>query len=105
MIKRVLISVYNKTGIIYFAKDLAELGVEIIATDGTFAALQRGGIEAIERVSHVTKTPEILDGRVKTEHTKIMGGILAQRENIEHVNELRRLEINPFDMVVQLLSV
>jgi phosphoribosylaminoimidazolecarboxamide formyltransferase/IMP cyclohydrolase len=99
-IKRALISVYDKTGIVDFARELNRLGIEIIATDGTLKILKKGGIQFVKHVSDVTKFPEILGGRVKTEHPKLIGGILALRDKKEHMNELERLEIKPIDMVV-----
>jgi len=101
-IRRVLISVHEKRGIIEFAKGLLELGIEIIATKGTARLLRRNGILAKE-VSDVTGFPEILNGRVKTLHPKIAGGILALREKREHMEELRRHGIQPIDMVVSNL--
>ena len=99
-VKRALISVYDKTGIVDFARDLNKLGIEIIATGGTLEILKKGGIQFVKHVSDVTKFPEILGGRVKTEHPKLIGGILALRDKKEHMNELERLEIKPVDMVV-----
>ena len=99
-IKRALISVYDKTGIVDFARELNKLGIEIIATGGTLKILKKGGIQSVKHVSDVTKFPEILSGRVKTEHPKLIGGILALRDKKEHMNELERLEIKPVDMVV-----
>lgn len=99
-IKCALISVYDKTGIVDFAKELNQLGIEIIATSGTLDILKKGGVQLVKHVSDVTKFPEILDGRVKTEHPKLIGGILALRNRKEHINELKKLEIQPIDMVV-----
>lgn len=99
MLRRVLISVSDKTGIVDFAKKLSELGVEIISTGGTYKMLCENNIPVI-KVSDVTKFPEILNGRVKTLHPKIHGGILAVRDNEEHMRELREHGISPIDMVV-----
>ena len=99
-IKRALISVYDKIGIVDFARELNKLGIEIIATGGTLEILKKGGIQFVKHVSDVTKFPEILGGRVKTGHPKLIGGILALRDNKEHMNELERLGIKPVDMVV-----
>jgi len=99
-IKRVLISVSDKTGIIDFARELSKLGIEIIATNGTLKFLEKGGIKFVKPVSDVTNFPEILDGRVKTMHPKLIGGILALRDKKEHMNELKQLGITPIDMVV-----
>ena len=81
MIKRALISVSNKEGIIEFAKGLSELDVEIISTGGTAKALKDAGIK-VTAVSDITEFPEILDGRVKTLHPKIHGGILGRRIDV-----------------------
>lgn len=99
MIKRALISVSNKTGLIEFAKGLFELGVEILSTGGTAKVLQEGGIK-VTPVSDVTGFPEILDGRVKTLHPKIHGGLLAVRDNSEHMKQIDELGIDPIDLVV-----
>jgi len=98
-IKRALISVSNKEGIIPFAKQLSELGVEIISTGGTKKALQEAGIPVIS-ISEVTGFPEILDGRVKTLHPMIHGGLLAIRENEHHRLQLEEHNITPIDLVV-----
>ncbi len=82
-IKRALISVSDKTGIVEFAKELANFGVEIISTGGTAKTLRDNGISATE-VSEVTGFPEMMDGRVKTLHPKIHGAFLALRDNEEH---------------------
>ncbi len=98
MSKRALISVSDKTGLLGFARGLAELGYEIISTGGTHSTLQEAGIK-VTQVAEVTGFPEILDGRVKTLHPKIHGGILAQRNN-EHLAELAQNQITPIDIVV-----
>ena len=99
-LKRVLISVYDKTGIVSFARELSKLGIEIIATGGTLKTLKEEGIQLIKHVSEVTEFPEILEGRVKTEHPKLIGGILALRDNKEHAKDLTKFGIEPIDMVV-----
>lgn len=99
MIKRALISVYNKENVLELADFLKGLGVEILSTGGTYKYLKENGIEVIE-VSDVTGFEEILDGRVKTLHPKIHGGILARRENTKHMETLERKNITPIDMVV-----
>jgi phosphoribosylaminoimidazolecarboxamide formyltransferase/IMP cyclohydrolase len=99
-IKRALISVFDKTGTIDFARDLNKLGIEIIATSGTSAFLKKGGMRFVKQVSDVTNFPEILNGRAKTMHPKLIGGILALRDKKEHMNELERLGIKTVDMVV-----
>jgi len=99
MIKRALISVSNKAGIVDFAKELDKLGIEIISTGGTAKVLQENGIK-VTMVSDVTGFPECLDGRVKTLHPLIHGGILAMRDNPEHMNQLEELKIKPIDLLV-----
>jgi len=98
MIKRALISVSDKTGLLEFARGLIELGVEILSTGGTARTLQDNGIK-VTPVSDVTGFPEILDGRVKTLHPKIHGGLLAIRENREHMRQLYNMGIEPIDLV------
>lgn len=98
--RRALISVYNKTGVIHFARELNRLGFELIASSGTFTVLKNGGVPLVKQVSDVTTAPELLDGRVKTLHPTLMGGILALRDKKEHLNELTRLNIKPIDVVV-----
>jgi len=98
-IKRVLISVSDKTGIVEFARQLREFDVDIISTGGTLSALRSAGIEAIS-VSEVTKFPEILDGRVKTLHPAIHAGLLARTGDPSHQEQLEELSIQPIDMVV-----
>lgn len=99
MIKRALISVSNKEGLIEFAKGLYELNVEILSTGGTAKVLQDAGIK-VTAVSDVTGFPEILDGRVKTLHPKIHGGLLAIRDNSKHMQQISKLGIEPIDLVV-----
>ena len=98
--KRALISVHDKTGIIDFARGLHKLGFEIISTGGTLETLKPAGIQSVKHVSEVTEFPEILGGRLKTEHPKLMGGILALRNNKEHLKELESHGIDPVDLVV-----
>ena len=93
-----LLSVSNKEGIIDFAKSLVDLGYDIISTGGTFRALQEAGIE-VTPVSDVTQFEEIMNGRVKTLHPKIHGGILADRHNDEHVQAMDKHHITPIDIV------
>jgi phosphoribosylaminoimidazolecarboxamide formyltransferase/IMP cyclohydrolase len=99
-IKLALISVHDKSGIVDFAREIQKLGIEIIATSGTYRVMKEAGIGFIEKVSDVTEFPEILEGRLKTEHPKIIGGILALKDKEEHMKELKRLGIKPVDMVV-----
>jgi phosphoribosylaminoimidazolecarboxamide formyltransferase / IMP cyclohydrolase len=98
-IKRALISVSDKKGIIEFAKALREFGVEIISTGGTYTALKNAGVE-VQSVSDVTGFPEILDGRVKTLHPTIHAGILAVMDNAAHREQLQKHNIEPIDLVV-----
>ena len=98
-VKRALISVSDKTGIVDFAKDLTELGVEIISTGGTYKLLKENDVPVIE-VSDVTGFPEMLDGRVKTLHPMIHGGLLARRDLPEHMAAIADKGIGPIDMVV-----
>jgi phosphoribosylaminoimidazolecarboxamide formyltransferase/IMP cyclohydrolase len=98
-IKRALVSVSDKTGIVDFARALVEFGVEIISTGGTAKALRDAGLEVVD-ISDVTGFPEMMDGRVKTLHPRVHGGLLALRDNPEHVNAMRQHGINPIDMVV-----
>lgn len=98
-IKRALISVSNKEGIVPFVQALVDLGIEVVSTGGTKKALQEAGIPVIG-ISDVTGFPEILDGRVKTLHPKIHGGLLAMRESEDHLNQLTEHEITPIDLVV-----
>ena len=99
MKKRALISLTDKTGIVEFAKILTENGYEIISTGGTEKVLKNGGIEVIN-ISDVTGFPECLDGRVKTLDPKIHAGILAMRENPDHMAQLEKLNVGTIDMVI-----
>jgi phosphoribosylaminoimidazolecarboxamide formyltransferase / IMP cyclohydrolase len=96
---RALLSVYDKTGIIELAKGLSALDIEIISSGGTSRALADAGIEHRE-VAEVTGSPEMLDGRVKTLHPAIHGGILADRSKPEHLADIARHGIEPIDLVV-----
>lgn len=98
-IRRVLISVWDKKGIADFAKKLAALNIEITSTGKTAALLRRAGL-SVKEVATLTSFPEILSGRVKTLHPKIFGGILANKKHPLHMEEIRTLGIQPFDMVV-----
>ena len=98
-IKRALISVSDKSGIIEFARALREFGVEIISTGGTGKLLREAGIN-VRDVSDVTGFPEMMDGRVKTLHPRIHGALLALRDNAEHVAAMQAHGIEPIDMVV-----
>ena len=98
-IRRALLSVSDKTGLVDFARALREFGVELLSTGGTAKALRAAGLE-VRDVSDVTGFPEMLDGRVKTLHPRIHGGILAVRDNPEHARALEEHQIGPIDMVV-----
>jgi phosphoribosylaminoimidazolecarboxamide formyltransferase/IMP cyclohydrolase len=98
-IKRALISVSDKTGIIDFARELKRFNVEIISTGGTARALRDAGID-VRDISDVTGFPEMMDGRVKTLHPRVHGGLLALRDNPEHVAAMQEHGIEPIDMVV-----
>ena len=96
--KRALISVFNKDGVLDFAKFLHNSGWEILSTGGTAKYLSEKGIPVTD-VSSVTGFPECLDGRVKTLHPKIHAGILAIRDNQAHMDALADLEVAPIDVV------
>lgn len=98
MRRRALVSVSDKTGVLEFARRLAELGFEVISTGGTARTLSEAGLD-VTPVEKVTGSPEILGGRVKTLHPAIHGGILADLENPEQVTELVRHDIGPVDLV------
>jgi phosphoribosylaminoimidazolecarboxamide formyltransferase/IMP cyclohydrolase len=99
VIKRALISVSDKTGIVAFAEGLSRFGVEILSTGGTASMLREAGLE-VKDVSEHTGYPEMLDGRVKTLHPKIHGGLLGLRDNPAHVAKMAEHDIAPIDMVV-----
>lgn len=96
---RALLSVSDKTGLVEFASGLAALGCTLISTGGTSKVLQAAGLKTID-ISKVTGFPEMLDGRVKTLHPKIHGGLLALRENPEHMQTIKEHEIETIDIVV-----
>ncbi|MFH0821093.1 MAG: bifunctional phosphoribosylaminoimidazolecarboxamide formyltransferase/IMP cyclohydrolase [Candidatus Peregrinibacteria bacterium] len=99
MIKRALISVSNKDGIVHFAKRLYGKGVEILSTGGTAKLLRDNGVDVLD-VSKATGSPEMMDGRVKTLHPKIHGALLALRDNPEHMKEAKKNEIGLIDLLV-----
>ncbi len=99
MIQRALLSVTDKTGLVEFARKLAAMKVELVSTGGTAKALRDAGI-AVRDVSELTGFPEMMDGRVKTLHPKVHGGILHRRSNPAHVAAAREHGIAPIDMVV-----
>jgi phosphoribosylaminoimidazolecarboxamide formyltransferase/IMP cyclohydrolase len=98
-IKRALISVSNKKGLVEFARTLTEKGVEILSTGGTAKTLRDAGIP-VKDVSEHTGSPEMLDGRVKTLHPKIHGGLLSRRDNTKDMEEIKKHGIDLIDMVV-----
>jgi len=98
-ISRALISVSDKTGLIDFARGLSELGVTLISTGGTSKALAEAGLPVIG-ISDVTKFPEMLDGRVKTLHPAVHGGLLADRSKPEHMATIAEAGIEPIDIVI-----
>lgn len=95
---RALISVSDKTGIVEVARELRSLGVELISTGGTYKKLQEEGIEAME-ISDLTGFPECLDGRVKTLHPMVHAGLLAMRNNEQHMKQIKELGVKPIDLV------
>ena len=98
-IKRALISVYDKSGLLDLGKFLTENGVEILSTGSTAKQLIDAGI-TVTPVESYTGSPEMLDGRVKTLHPRIHGGILADQSNPEHLSQLNDAKIEPFDLIV-----
>ena len=98
-IERAIISVSDKQGIVEFATELDKLGIEIISTGGTARILKEGGIR-VKLISDLTGFPEILDGRVKTLHPKVHGGLLGIRDNPDHIKQMKTHEIQPIDLVV-----
>ncbi len=99
MIKRALISVSDKKGVVDFAKELSGMGIEILSTGGTAKALRDAGVPVIE-VSEYTGFPEMLDGRLKTLHPKIHGGLLSRRSNPKDMEDIQKHGIKTIDMVV-----
>ena len=97
--RRAIISVSDKTGIVEFARELKRLDVEIISTGGTAKTLRDAGIE-VRDVSDVTGFPEMMDGRIKTLHPLIHGGLLALRDKLSHATAMQEHHIDPIDMVV-----
>jgi phosphoribosylaminoimidazolecarboxamide formyltransferase/IMP cyclohydrolase len=101
-IRRALISVHDKTGVVDLVKALAGFGVEILSTGGTARLLRESGL-AVRDVADVTGFPEMMDGRVKTLHPRIHGGILARRDVPAHLEALAAHDIRPIDLVVVAL--
>ncbi len=98
-IKRAIVSVSDKKGIVDFARKLTGMGVSILSTGGTSKILKEAGV-AVTDISDVTGVPEMMDGRVKTLHPKVHGGLLGRRNNPEHVRQMEEKGIEPIDMVV-----
>ena len=98
-VRRALLSVWDKAGLIDFAQTLSAMDIELVSTGGTARALREAGLQVIE-VAELTGAPEILDGRVKTLHPVIHGGLLARRDLDDHMATLEEQKINPIDMLV-----
>ena len=98
-LRRALLSVFDKTGLIDFASALARRDIELVSTGGTARALREAGL-AVTDVAEVTGAPEILDGRVKTLHPAVHGGLLARRDLVEHMTTIEEQGITPIDMLV-----
>src|SRR5437868_6649369 len=99
IVKRALISVSDKSGLIDFARALAGHGIELVSTGGTAKAIAEAGLK-VRDVSDLTGFPEMMDGRVKTLHPKVHGGLLAIRDNTEHAASMRDHGIAPIDLLV-----
>ncbi|MEO1104699.1 MAG: bifunctional phosphoribosylaminoimidazolecarboxamide formyltransferase/IMP cyclohydrolase, partial [Pseudomonadota bacterium] len=98
-IKRALLSVSDKTGLAELGSALSERGIELVSTGGTARALREAGLD-VRDVSDLTGFPEMMDGRVKTLHPKVHGGLLALRDNDEHVAAMTKHDIGAIDLVV-----
>jgi phosphoribosylaminoimidazolecarboxamide formyltransferase / IMP cyclohydrolase len=98
-IKRAIISVTDKSGIVEFSRKLSDMGVEILSTGGTAKAIREGGVKVMD-ISEYTGFPEMLDGRVKTLHPKVHGGLLGVRSNPEHVKMMNENGIQDIDLIV-----
>jgi len=98
-IQRAIISLSDKSGILEFARELQTFGTEILSTGGTAKTLGENGLRIVD-ISEYTGFPEMLDGRVKTLHPKVHGGILGIRDKPEHVNKMKEHGIKEIDMVV-----
>jgi phosphoribosylaminoimidazolecarboxamide formyltransferase/IMP cyclohydrolase len=97
-IERALISLTDKSGIEGFAKELEDLGIEILSTGGTAKKMRENGIK-VKDVAEFTGFPEMLDGRVKTLHPKVHGGILAQKTNPDHLAQMKEHGLEPIDLI------
>ena len=98
-VTRALLSVSDKTGLIEFSRALVAHGVELVSTGGTAKAIAAAGLK-VKDVSELTGFPEMMDGRVKTLHPKVHGGLLAIRDNADHTKSLREHGIAPIDLLV-----
>jgi phosphoribosylaminoimidazolecarboxamide formyltransferase / IMP cyclohydrolase len=98
-VSRALLSVSDKTGLIELARSLAARGVELVSTGGTAKAIAAAGLK-VRDVSELTGFPEMMDGRVKTLHPKVHGGLLAIRDNSEHARAMKAHGIDPIDLLV-----
>jgi phosphoribosylaminoimidazolecarboxamide formyltransferase/IMP cyclohydrolase len=98
-IERAIISVTDKTGVVDFAKSLSEFGVQILSTGGTARVMREGGVSVTD-ISEYTGFPEMMDGRVKTLHPKVHGGLLGLRDNPEHVRVMKEHGIKNIDLLV-----
>ena len=98
-IERAIISVTDKTGVVDFARSLAGFGVQILSTGGTAKAMRDGGVN-VKDISEYTGFPEMLDGRVKTLHPKVHGGLLGMRSDPEHIKTMKKHGIKNIDMLV-----
>src|SRR5512145_1576283 len=98
-VQRALLSVSDKTGLVEFARGLAELGVELVASGGTARTLREAGLAVVD-VAELTGSPEMLGGRVKTLHPRIHGGLLARRDHAGDLADLETHGIRPIDLVV-----
>lgn len=98
-IERAIVSVTDKKGIVEFARSLTSFGIEILSTGGTAKALREGGLDVVD-ISTYTGFPEMLDGRVKTLHPKVHGGILGMRDNPDHLEMMKKHEIKNIDLIV-----
>ena len=98
-IERAIISVTDKTGIVEFSRKLSDMGVEILSTGGTAKVIREGGVKVTD-ISEYTGFPEMLDGRVKTLHPKVHGGLLGVRSNPEHVKMMMEHGIKNIDLIV-----
>lgn len=98
-IERAIISVTDKSGIVEFSRKLSNMGVEILSTGGTAKAIREGGVKVMD-ISEYTGFPEMLDGRVKTLHPKVHGGLLGVRSNPEHVKMMQENGISNIDLIV-----